>query len=73
MRARNLTDYEQMSVSERILTLQDLWDEIAADPENVPVTDEQRAELDKRLSAHHERPGETSTWDDVKRRVQSKK
>ena len=40
-------DISGLSVQERLDLLGDLWDSLA--PEEVPVTDEQRAELDRRL------------------------
>jgi len=32
--------------------VEDLWDSIAADQVALPITDEQRAELDRRLDAY---------------------
>ena len=38
-------------------------------PESVRLTDQQRAELDRKLDAYHANPGEGSPWPDVKRRI----
>ncbi|QKT03596.1 addiction module protein [Ectothiorhodospiraceae bacterium 2226] len=40
-----------LSVEQRIRLVEELWDSIAADQSALPLTDEQRAELDRRLDA----------------------
>jgi putative addiction module component (TIGR02574 family) len=42
----------ELPVEERIRLVEDLWDSIAADKKALPVTPEQRAELDRRLDAY---------------------
>lgn len=39
-------------LDERVRLVEDLWDSIAADQAALPLTDEQRAELDRRLDAY---------------------
>ncbi|MBL0716857.1 MAG: addiction module protein [Desulfosarcina sp.] len=41
-----------LSIVERIRLGEGLWDSIAADQVALPITDEQRAELDRRLDAY---------------------
>ncbi|RFA27311.1 addiction module protein [Alkalilimnicola ehrlichii] len=38
-----------LSIEQRIRLVEELWDSIAADQAALPLTDEQRAELDRRL------------------------
>jgi putative addiction module component (TIGR02574 family) len=42
----------ELPVEERIKLVEDLWDSIAEDRKALPVTLEQRAELDRRLAAY---------------------
>jgi putative addiction module component (TIGR02574 family) len=42
----------KLPVHERIRLVEDLWDSIAADQSTLPLTEEQRAELDRRPSAY---------------------
>lgn len=42
----------ELPVEERIKLVEDLWDSIAEDSKALPVTPEQRAELDRRLKAY---------------------
>ncbi len=41
-----------LPIDERIQLVEDIWDSIAADQTALPMTDEQRAELDLRLDAY---------------------
>ncbi|MFV9691933.1 MAG: addiction module protein [Desulfobacteria bacterium] len=41
-----------LPIVERIRLVEYLWDSIAADQVAIPITDEQRAELDRRLDAY---------------------
>ena len=42
----------ELPVEEHIKLVEDLWDSIAADRKALPITPEQRAELDHRLKAY---------------------
>ena len=42
----------ELPVEERIRIVEDLWDSIAADQKSLPLTAEQKAELDRRLDAY---------------------
>ena len=42
----------QLPVEDRIKLVEDLWDSIAEDRKALPVTPEQRVELDRRLAAY---------------------
>jgi putative addiction module component (TIGR02574 family) len=43
---------QELSVDERIKLVEDLWDSIAADQGALPITADQRTELDLRLNAY---------------------
>ena len=65
----SLADVLKLSVAERIQLVGDIWDSIAAVPEAVPLSNAQRAELDRRLDAYHRDPTAGSPWDDVRQRI----
>ena len=46
------TRLSRLPVEERIKLVEELWDSIAADQKALPLTDEQKAELDRRLDAY---------------------
>ena len=45
-------DLRKLPLEERIKLVEDLWDSIAADQNLLPLTPEQRAELDRCLDAY---------------------
>jgi putative addiction module component (TIGR02574 family) len=65
-------DVLNLSITERIQLVEDIWDTIAEVPEEIELTDAQKAELDHRLEAFHRNPGEGSPWSVVKERIRSK-
>jgi putative addiction module component (TIGR02574 family) len=65
-------DLLELSVSERIQLVQDLWDSIAAVPESVQLTEAQKQELDRRLDAYHQNPDAGSPWELVRERIRNR-
>lgn len=61
-----------LSVSERVLLVEEIWDSIAAVPEDVPLTAAQSEELEHRLDAHHRKPDEGAPWATVRERIRSR-
>ena len=68
-RVNRVVDLDQLSANERLELVQDLWDQIAAEPEQVPVTAAQRHELDRRLAEHAASPDDVAEWAVVKART----
>ena len=62
-------DIIELSVAERIQIVEDIWDSIAAVPESVPLSEDQKNELDRRLEAYHKNPDSGSPWNEVKQRI----
>lgn len=60
---------DQLTASERLALLGELWDSLAAEPDRVPVTDAQKADLRRRLDAAAADPNGGSSWEDVKARL----
>ncbi len=60
---------DRLSVAEQLDLLDEIWDSIAANPENVPFPDSHREELDRRLAAYEANPKAGSTWEEVKARL----
>jgi len=65
-------DILDLSVSEKIQLVQDIWDSIAQVPESVPLTNEEKTELDRRLNAYHKDPNAGSPWLLVRERIKSR-
>lgn len=65
-------DILELSVAERIQMVEDIWDSIAAVPEGVPLTEDQKKELDRRLEAYHRDPDAGSPWIEVRERIRNR-
>jgi len=62
-------DVLSLSIPERIQLVEDIWDTIAECPEEVRLSDEQKAELDRRLDAYHRNPDEGAPWAVIRGRI----
>ena len=60
----------KLSAAERLELVEELWDSIADDDEALALTDEQRADLERRLAEADGDPAGGSTWDVVRARIQ---
>jgi putative addiction module component (TIGR02574 family) len=65
------TSVFDLSPSEKLQIVEDLWDDLAANPDEVPVHDWQKEELARRKANLSNNPASGLSWDDVKRRVRS--
>lgn len=61
-----------LSDSEKLQLVQDLWDDLASSPEAVPVHDWQKQELARRKANLLKNPASGLAWEDVKRRVRGR-
>lgn len=61
--------FERLSVAERLDLIEKIWDSITATPEEVPVTEAQRQDLQRRLDAYRDNPKAGSPWEEVKARL----
>ena len=69
--ARPVLEISKLTPAERLQLVEELWESLCDAPEAVPLTDAQRAELDRRLDdLEHEGPTGIP-WDDVVQRIRS--
>lgn len=60
------SEEDELSIAEKILRVQDLWDDIARSPRGVDLTPAQREEAERRLLEHEKNPGKYRTWEEVR-------
>jgi putative addiction module component (TIGR02574 family) len=58
-----------LSVSEKLQLLEDLWDDIASDPATVPVYEWQKEEIDQRKKDLLKNPGSVLSWEEIQRKI----
>ena len=56
---------DQLSREVRLELVQEIWDSIAEEDSNVPLSESQRLELDRRLAAHRANPDAAIAWEQV--------
>lgn len=67
-----LSEILQLSVAERIQLVEDIWDSIAVVPDAISLTDEQQAELERRLEAYQANPSEGISWNDLNNKLRGR-
>ncbi|GGJ88544.1 hypothetical protein GCM10007426_17310 [Alloalcanivorax dieselolei] len=68
-----IVEIQSLTISERILLAEALWDSVVAENADIPLSESQRDELDHRLSAFEIDQDEGDSWSEVKARVLSKR
>ena len=66
-----LAELKKLSVAEKILIVEDLWDNIATDQNSFSLTADQRNELDKRVADYYASPDNGCSWDEVKSKIRT--
>lgn len=73
MRVTDIPQIERLSIPEKILLVEDLWDNIYSAEFDVPVPQSHTTELDRRLARHKSNPGELLSLDELRKKIESKK
>ena len=68
----DVTSVFDLSPSEKLQLVEDLWDDLASTPEAVPVHEWQRDELDRRKANLSQHPAAGLAWEDVARRIRQR-
>jgi len=63
------TSIFDLTPSEKLQLVEDLWDDLACTPDAVPVHDWQKQELARRKANLANRPSSGLSWEQVKQRV----
>ncbi|MGA1867040.1 MAG: addiction module protein [bacterium] len=66
------SDTLELSISERIQLVEDIWDTIAAKADSVKLRKEEKKIIDERLEAYHQNPDLGTPWGDVFKRIAKK-
>lgn len=68
----NAVSIFNLSPPEKLQLVEDLWDDLAANPSEVPVHEWHKEELARRKANLMSKPASGLSWDEVKRRVRSR-
>jgi len=67
MSTQFIEDAKRLPLPERVELIEALWESIAAEGYEPPLTAAQADELDRRLEAHRRSPDDVVSWDSIKR------
>ena len=73
MRVKDIPQIEKLSVSEKILLVEDIWDNISSEESAIPVPRSHIKELERRLAGHKSGPGELLSLDELRARIDLRK
>ena len=62
-------EIQRLSAAEKLALVTELWDDVSAHPENIPVSREHLAELDRRLAEYRRDPSKVTSWESIKARI----
>jgi putative addiction module component (TIGR02574 family) len=65
-------DIESLTVDERLDLVERIWESLAIDPATIPMTDAQRAELDRRFDDLEREGPVGSSWEQMLQQVRSR-
>jgi putative addiction module component (TIGR02574 family) len=69
----NLSDLLKLPATERLEIIDALWESLTADPAHLPpVSDELRAEIERREAEHEQDPSTAMDWEDFRKELQSR-
>ena len=73
MRVDDIPEIDNLSTSEKILFVEDLWDRIAFDEASVPVPQSHKDELDRRFKHYKSNPGTLLSLSELQERIDHRK
>lgn len=63
---------KKLSLPDRILLVEEIWNTIADEKQAFDLTDAQKRELDRRLESARSNPSQGRTWDQIKAEFMSR-
>jgi len=59
----------ELSVAERIQIVEDIWDSIRQNPDEISLSETEKQELEKRLENYEQNPSEGIEWEALKKNL----
>jgi len=73
MRLSDIPQIFRLSMPEKILLVEGLWDSIASDESSVPVPKSHMKELDRRLKSYESNPANLLSLEELRGRIETRK
>lgn len=69
MIAEKIPEILQLSDEDKLLLASELWEAVANNPDNIPISEEHVRLIDERYRAYLENPEDVVAWEEIKRRL----
>jgi putative addiction module component (TIGR02574 family) len=69
MKSTDIVELSKLSIQEKILLVEEIWDSIAKEESEIPVPESHKAELDRRSAS----PGKLLSLGELKARIEKRK
>jgi putative addiction module component (TIGR02574 family) len=66
-----IPELQKLSAADKFALAVELWDELSSNSDELPVTEEQLNELDRRFEEYCQDPDNVVTWEEAKARILS--
>ena len=66
-----IPELQRLSPAEKFALAIELWDELSSAPDEIPVTEEQLNEMDRRFEEYQRDLDKVVSWEDVRARILS--
>jgi len=67
-----LIDIDKLDTDQRLALIEELWESLRVNPEGVPVSEEQKKELDRRLDRLESDKAPGIPWEAVRERIRGR-
>ncbi|MCP4213615.1 MAG: addiction module protein [bacterium] len=71
MLKKELSKILELSVAQKLILVDKIWDSVLTSPDELPLPDSQKEELDNRLQSYYSNPDAATPWQEVKERILS--
>jgi putative addiction module component (TIGR02574 family) len=73
MRPIDIPQIAELSKPEKILFVEELWDEISVEDDDIPIPESHKQELDRRYMNYQKMPGNLLTLQELQTRIEKRK
>jgi putative addiction module component (TIGR02574 family) len=68
-----IPELQKLSTADKFALAVELWDELSSKPDEIPVTEDQLNELDRRFEEYRQNPDKVVSWEEVKAKILSRR
>ncbi len=67
----SIDEIKMLDISERIILVEEIWDSIAKEQDNVGLSEYEKSVLDERLASLENNPDMLMSWDEMKDKIRN--